>query len=110
MSVEFSPKPIKDLEEVIKGLQAESKYLANKSVGYSGFRSDLVSVEGVEHSDGATNQRMAEVYLHTSEQIGVVLLQYKRAMVRAMNPYFSRLSDTDVDEIIKKYDEQGIFG
>ena len=53
---------------------------------------------------------MAEVYSRTSEQIGTILLQHKRGMVRAMNPHFSKLNDEEVDKLVKEYDTNGIFG
>ena len=110
MSIEFAPKPIKALEEVNAGIQAEAERLTDKSQAYFQRLPDVIGAEGAEHSDGATNQRMAEVYLRTSEQIGTVVLQHKRDMVRAMNPDFSELSDEEVDEIVKEYDTNGIFG
>lgn len=109
MSIEFGPKPIEALEKVNSVIRAEAERLIEKSRVYFQRYPEVIGTEGVEHSSGATNQRMAEVYLKTSEQIGAVLLQHKRGMVRAMNPYYSKLSDEEVDKIVEKYDADGIF-
>jgi hypothetical protein len=110
MPIELAPNPIKALEIVKSGIQTEAEHLSAKAEDYFQRYPDVIGAEGSEHSAGATNQRIAEVYSRTSEQIGVVLLQHKRDMVRAMNPFFSKLNDEEVDKIAKEYDLEGIFG
>lgn len=109
MSIEFAPNPVTALKEVKSGIQAEANRLSRRSRDYFEANPNVIGTEGIEHSDGATNQRRAEVYLRASEKIGKILLQLKKDLVRAGNPYLSKLSDEEVDKIITKYETEGIF-
>ncbi|MDO8487961.1 MAG: hypothetical protein Q7S31_01430 [bacterium] len=102
MSIEFGPSPIKALIEVQAGIQSEAERLSAKSRAYFQKHPEALVAIGAEHSDGATNLRMAGVYSQTAEQIGAVLLQHNRDLVRATNPFFSKLSDEEVDKIIQR--------
>jgi len=109
MAKELAQTYSKALEALRSDMQLKAKFLKARAQAYFEVHTDLIGSEGIEHSDGATNQRMAEVYLRTAEQLGAILLQHKRDMVRAMNPYLADLTDGEIDEIIVNYDANGVF-
>ena len=109
MSKELVIKPVRTLEEIKAGIESEADIFSNRADFYFERNPETVGAEGVEHSPGATNKRMADVYQNTSEQIGVVILQHKRNLIRAINPLYSTLNDEEVDKKVKEWEDLGRF-
>ena len=99
--VRNGPSPEEVLNQAITIFRTEAESCKHKSISYFERHPDFNGDDDVIYTDGATYQRMAEVYLGTAKRIYMILLQYEREIERAMNVPYLEKTDEEMDEIIK---------
>lgn len=93
------------VENPIDALQLAGRLFKNEATRLTTRGGTIFENSGV----AADNERMAQVYLETSNQIDTDLKELKRKIVIAMNTQFSELSTDELDKIVATYEAQSIF-